>query len=224
MIKLEEVTKVYRRGTKSVAALKKVSLEVAQGEFVSIMGPSGSGKSTLLHIMGTLDGPTSGRLWVGGELLSERTDQELTLFRRRRVGFIFQFFNLLPGLTAEENVALPLMLDGGSLSRHRARIHHLLDRVGLGDRKRHRPDELSGGEMQRVAIARALVIQPLVLLADEPTGNLDSSTGREILALICEVNKKEGTTIVLVTHDPSAASLGHRIVRLRDGLLEPERA
>jgi len=222
MIQLEQVTKVYHQGTKTITALQNISLEVRQGEFVSVMGPSGSGKSTLLHIIGTLDDPTTGRVSVGGELLSEQSDQERTLFRRRKIGFIFQFFNLLPGLTAEENVALPIMLDGQRFSHRRKDIKELMERVGLSHRSNHRPDELSGGEMQRVAIARALIIQPLVLLADEPTGNLDSHTGREILDLICEVNQKEKTTVILVSHDLSAASLAHRIVKLRDGMLQTD--
>ncbi len=217
MIQLEHVTKIYEQGARRITALDNVSLEVAQGEFVSIMGPSGSGKSTLLHIMGTLDAPTHGRIWLGGELLSERSDYERTLFRRRNIGFVFQFFNLLPGLTAEENIALPLLLDGKKLSQHKRRIDELLERVGLAHRRGHRPDELSGGEMQRVAIARALIIQPLLLLADEPTGNLDSKSGTEILELIREVNATDRTTVVLVTHDASAAALAHRRLTLKDG-------
>ena len=222
MIRLEEVTKVYRQGARSVTALQDVSVEVSQGEFISVMGPSGSGKSTLLHVIGTLDAPTKGRVSLAGELLSEQSDYERTLFRRRKIGFIFQFFNLLPGLTAEENVALPLMLDGQRLSSHRKRIEELLERVGLGHRRQHKPDELSGGEMQRVAIARALIMQPLLLLADEPTGNLDSRTGKDILQLIGEVNQREKTTVVLVTHDLFAASLAHRTLNLRDGMLLPD--
>jgi len=224
MIRLEGVTRTFSQGTKSVTALDGVSLEIGAGEFVSVMGPSGSGKSTLLHIMGTLDAPTSGRLWVGGQLLTALPDRERTLFRRRKVGFVFQFFNLLPGLTAEENVALPLLLDGKRIKQHRARIDELLDQVGLSARKHHKPDELSGGEMQRVAIARALAIRPLVLLADEPTGNLDSTNGQEILKLICAVNRTEKTTVVLVTHDPAAAALAGRTIHLRDGRVRPEPA
>jgi putative ABC transport system ATP-binding protein len=220
MIRLEGVTKVFGQGPRPVAALQDVSLEIADGEFVSVMGPSGSGKSTLLHIMGTLDEPTSGRLWVGGEPLSEQSDYQRTLFRRRKIGFVFQFFNLMPGLTAEENVALPLLLDGRRLSRQRERITALLDKVGLAARRHHKPDEMSGGEMQRVAIARALAIQPLVLLADEPTGNLDSRTGREILKLISDLNRTEKTTVVLVTHDPSAAALAGRTILLKDGRID----
>lgn len=219
MIRLEEVTKIYQQGTRFVTALDTISLEVAKGEFVSIMGPSGSGKSTMLHIMGTLDAPTRGKVWIGGKLLSELSDRERTIFRRKKIGFVFQFFNLLPGLTAEENVALPLMLDGKKLSQYRDRIDTLLERVGLAHRRGHRPDELSGGEMQRVAIARALIIQPLVLLADEPTGNLDSKSGGEILELIAEINATERTTVVLVTHDPSAAARADRRVTLRDGAI-----
>ena len=186
MIRLENVVKTYRQGSTSVPALAGISLSVAQGEFLAVMGASGSGKSTMLHLIGGLDVPDSGSIAVGGQELSHMSDDQLTIFRRRKIGFIFQFFNLLPTLSAEENVALPLLLDGKSMRDVRPRVEKLLDRVGLGPRRAHKPDELSGGEMQRVAIARALVIEPILLLADEPTGNLDSKTGEEILELIKE--------------------------------------
>src|SRR5262245_17678575 len=208
MIALREVHKVYRQGANDVAALAGVSLEVADGEFVSIMGPSGSGKSTLLHLMGGLDQPSAGDVRIGDMSIAHMTDDEVTIFRRRKIGFVFQFFNLLPTLSAEENVALPLALDRRPTKEIRPRVAAALEQVGLAARARHRPDELSGGEMQRVAIARALVIDPILILADEPTGNLDTKTGEQILALIRAANRARGATIVLVTHDARAAAYG----------------
>ncbi len=217
MIRLENVRKTYGRGEAAVCALAGVSLEIRQGEFLSIMGASGSGKSTMLHLMGGLDLADSGEVSIGGAALSKMSDDDLTIFRRRKIGFIFQFFNLLPTLSAEENVALPLLLDGKSMREIRPRVQRMLDRVGLTKRLQHKPDELSGGEMQRVAIARALVIEPVLLLADEPTGNLDSKTGEEILQLIQETAEQFRQTIVMVTHDARAAAYGDRIVTLKDG-------
>jgi len=217
MIRLVEVVKTYRQGRTPVPALAGVSLEVPDGEFLSIMGASGSGKSTMLHLIGGLDVPDSGSISVGGQELSRMSDDELTIFRRRKIGFIFQFFNLLPTLSAEENVALPLLLDGKPMREVRPRVESLLERVGLGHRKRHKPDELSGGEMQRVAIARALVIDPILLLADEPTGNLDSKTGEEILQLLKETAEQTDRTVVMVTHEARAAAYGERIITLKDG-------
>ena len=217
MIRLENVVKTYRQGSTSVPALAGISLGVAQGEFLAVMGASGSGKSTMLHLIGGLDVPDSGSIAVGGQELSHMSDDQLTIFRRRKIGFIFQFFNLLPTLSAEENVALPLLLDGKSMRDVRPRVEKLLDRVGLGPRRAHKPDELSGGEMQRVAIARALVIEPILLLADEPTGNLDSKTGEEILELIKETADQTRQTVVIVTHDARAAAYGDRIITLKDG-------
>ncbi len=216
MIEIRNAGKVYHQGGEDVPALRDVSFRINKAEFLSIMGPSGSGKSTLLNLIGGLDQPTSGEIFIDGSPLHGISDDELTLIRRRKVGFIFQFFNLLPILTAEENVALPLLLDGFPFARVREKAVTLLEKVGLGGRIGHRPEQLSGGEMQRVAIARALVTEPAVLLADEPTGNLDSNRSKEILELLQDLNKN-GQTIVMVTHDSSAALFGTRIVRLKDG-------
>ena len=217
MIHLENVAKAYRQGTSPVQALAGASLDVAKGEFLSLMGASGSGKSTMLHLIGGLDVPDSGSIRVGGQELSRLSDDALTIFRRRHIGFVFQFFNLLPTLTAEENVALPLLLDGKSMREVRPRVAAMLERVGLEGRRSHMPDALSGGEMQRVAIARALVIEPMILLADEPTGNLDSKTGEDVLQLIRETAERTAQTVVVVTHDARAAAYGDRIVTMRDG-------
>jgi len=219
MIALSDVHKVFRQGEAEVRALAGVSLEVAAGEFVAIRGPSGSGKSTLLHLIGGLDVPSAGDIRIDGALLSRLTDDELTVFRRRKIGFVFQFFNLLPTLSAEENVALPLLLDGVRARDARPRALAALEQVGLAHRRRHRPDELSGGEMQRAAVARALVIEPRLILADEPTGNLDTTTGEHILALIRRANAERGCTVVLVTHDPRAATYGTRVITLNDGVV-----
>lgn len=217
MIEVDSVSKDYEVGKKPVNALKNVSLKVEKGEFCAIMGPSGSGKSTLLHIIGGLITPTKGRVIVDGKDIGKLSDDELTLYRRRHVGFVFQFFNLLPTLSARENVAMPLLLDGKKMSEIAQKVDALLKLVGLYDRANHKPDELSGGEMQRVAIARALVTDPKVILADEPTGNLDSKTGAEILAILKDACEKLGNTVILVTHDPNAASYAKRIINIRDG-------
>lgn len=217
MVALRSVEKTYRQGDQLVRAVAGVTLDVSKEEFVSIMGPSGSGKSTLLHLIGGLDVPDSGEIIVNGRRLAALTDDELTIFRRRAIGIVFQFFHLMPTLTAAENVALPLMLDGLSRRDIKLRAERSLERVGLSPRAHHKPDQLSGGEKQRVAIARALVIEPVVLLADEPTGALDSGTGGEILELIGELRTRFGLTILLVTHDGRAAAHGDRIVTLRDG-------
>ncbi|HJW68271.1 MAG TPA: ABC transporter ATP-binding protein [Candidatus Binatia bacterium] len=224
MIALRSVRKVYGRGETEVCALSAVSLDISEGEFVSVVGPSGSGKSTLLHLLGGLDQPTSGEIVIGGTPISGMTDDEITIFRRRKIGFVFQFFNLLPTLTAEENVALPLLLDGRAWRTVRPSVETVLEQVGLGRRRGHRPDELSGGEMQRVAIARALVIDPLLILADEPTGNLDSRTGEQILGLIHDANRSRGATVLMVTHDARAASYGTRTVRMQDGAIVQDTA
>jgi len=224
MISVREVHKVFRQGDADVRALAGVSVDVAAGQFVSIMGPSGSGKSTLLHLMGGLDVPTTGEIVIDGTAISRMSDDEITIFRRRKIGFVFQFFNLLPTYSAEENVALPLLLDRRRARDVRDRVAAALDQVGLGHRRRHRPDELSGGEMQRVAIARALVIDPVLILADEPTGNLDTRTGEQILALIRDANRSRGSTVVLVTHDARAAAHADRIVTLKDGTVVDETA
>jgi putative ABC transport system ATP-binding protein len=224
VLRLVEVVKTYAQGDAPVRALAGISLDVARGEFVSVMGPSGSGKSTLLHVMGGLDRADGGDVWVDGQRLADLDDDAVTLLRRREIGFVFQFFNLLPTLTARENVALPLLLDGVPRREAERRGERMLERVGLLTRRQHRPHELSGGEMQRVAIARALVIEPSVLLADEPTGNLDSRTGGDILTLLAEAVGELGQTIVMVTHDPRAAACSSRVLRLRDGAVVDDTA
>ena len=223
MIELRNVSRMYTRGTKGIQALRCITLSIKTGEFLCVMGPSGSGKSTLLNIMGGLDQPTSGEIFIDDRPLHGISDDELTLIRRRHVGFIFQFFNLLPNLTAAENVSLPLLLEGTPYPKVKAKAEALLHKVGLGERTEHRPDQLSGGEMQRVAIARALIAGPAVLLADEPTGNLDSRTSSDILLLLKGLHA-EGQTIVMVTHDSKAAAYGTRIITLRDGSISEDTA
>lgn len=222
LLQVNSLQKSYVRGDQKVDALKGVSLSIEEGQFVAIMGPSGSGKSTLLHLMGGLDRPTSGNVILKGEAIDQLDDNALSLFRRRKLGFIFQFFNLLPTLSALENVALPQLLDGKSMPEIEARAKELLTMMGMEKRMHHKPDQLSGGEMQRVAIARALVSDPLLILADEPTGNLDSKTGESVLTLLADMVKNTGKTIVMVTHDQKAASFGNRIIRVRDGLIESD--
>ena len=217
ILEAQALRKHYRLGEHTVDALAGVDFLVEKGEFVAIMGPSGSGKSTLLHLLGGLDKPSDGEVTLAGQRLSILDDTQATLVRRHNVGFVFQFYNLLPTLTAEENVALPLIIDGQSLRKHRARIDALLELVGLTDRRRHKPDQLSGGEQQRVAIARALATEPAIVLADEPTGNLDSKTGMAIMELLRRPCDELGQTIVVVTHDPRAAVYADRIVFLGDG-------
>jgi putative ABC transport system ATP-binding protein len=204
-------------GETAVEALQGINLEVIKGQFVALVGPSGSGKSTFLNLVGGLDRPTGGELWVDGVELSASKEKALTEHRRRRVGFVFQSFNLLPRLTALENVALPLMFVGVPDRERLARARELLGQVGLSDRLEHRPTQLSGGEQQRVAIARALVGQPAIILADEPTGNIDTATGREIMGLLRTLNQEQGVTLLLVTHDLDAASFADRVIQLRDG-------
>ncbi|MBS2026919.1 MAG: ABC transporter ATP-binding protein [Deltaproteobacteria bacterium] len=224
MIELVDVQKVYRRGQSEVHALRGVNLTVPDGQFLSIMGPSGSGKSTLLNVLGALDVPSTGKIRIEGKELEKLDDKALSIFRRDRIGFVFQFFNLLPTLTAIENVMLPSLLAGAPRQAIAARAQELLERVGLGKRMQHRPDELSGGEMQRVAVARALSTKPALLLADEPTGNLDSTASREILGLIREVTRERQVTVVMVTHDPQAAQVGDRLVRFADGRVVSDEA
>jgi putative ABC transport system ATP-binding protein len=209
--------KVYGSGTAATTALAGVDLEFARGEFVAIMGPSGSGKSTLLHIIGALEDPTAGHVEVAGRRLDGMSERELTALRREHIGFIFQFFNLLPALSALENVFLPALIARRPSAENRARACYLLERVGLSDRASHLPSELSGGEQQRVSIARALLLSPQLLLADEPTGNLDSRVGRHVLRLLRELGREEQRTVVMVTHDPAAAAIADRVVFLRDG-------
>jgi putative ABC transport system ATP-binding protein len=217
VIEVKNVSRVYRRGKTSLKALDVDHLFVPTGQFLSIMGPSGSGKSSLLNMLGALDTPTSGTVTIDGQVISQFSDDALSRFRRERLGFIFQFFNLLPTLTAVENIILPGLLSGKSAPELNPKASALLETVGLKGRDHHRPDELSGGEMQRVAIARALILEPALLLADEPTGNLDSKTGAEVLRIIREATRARSLTVVMVTHDPKAAATGDRIVTLADG-------
>jgi putative ABC transport system ATP-binding protein len=218
MIEFEDLRKVYIMGEEEVAALAGVSLTIDRGEYVAIIGPSGSGKSTLMNILGGLDRATSGTYRFQGEDVADFSDDELADFRRRRIGFIFQSFQLLPRLTALQNVELPMIYGGVPAAERRERAAALLERVGLGSRKGHRPTQLSGGQQQRVAIARALANKPDLLLADEPTGALDTATGNAVLALFEELNA-EGLTLVIVTHDPEVAEVAHRRVSFRDGLI-----
>jgi putative ABC transport system ATP-binding protein len=218
MIAVDNAVKIYE-GKRQVRALDGVSLDVAAGEMVAVMGPSGSGKSTLLHLLGGLDQATSGSIRVDGVELTGLGDDALTRVRRDKIGFIFQFFNLLPTLPAFDNVALPMRLQRRPAAEVDATAGKYLDLVGLGPRAEHLPDELSGGECQRVAIARALVMSPRVLLADEPTGNLDTKTGADILSLLKQINREIGSTLVMVTHDAGAAAACDRILRLQDGKL-----
>jgi putative ABC transport system ATP-binding protein len=216
-IRTVDLTRTFEVGETTVEALRSINLEVDRGQFVALVGPSGSGKSTLLNLVGGLDRPTSGELWVGGVELSASKEKALTEHRRKRVGFVFQSFNLLPRLTAVENVALPLIFVGTAERERLERARQLLGQVGLSDRLEHRPTQLSGGEQQRVAIARALVNRPAIILADEPTGNIDTRTGAEIMALLRRLNHEQGVTLLLVTHDPEAASFADRLIQLRDG-------
>jgi putative ABC transport system ATP-binding protein len=209
--------KKYSMGEQSVNALDGIDFIVEEGEFVAIMGPSGSGKSTLLHLIGGLDQPSDGEVMLAGRRLSLLKDKEITLLRRRNVGFVFQFFNLLPTLTAEENILLPLLIDGKKLRQYEERLSTLLDLIGLAERRQHKPEQLSGGEQQRVALARALITEPTILLADEPTGNLDSKNGIAIMELLRRSRDQLGQTVIVVTHDPRAASYADRVIFLRDG-------
>jgi putative ABC transport system ATP-binding protein len=222
MMEAREVTKHYPQGSRLVKALQGVTLRIDAGEFVSIMGPSGSGKSTLMHLLGALDTPTSGEVYFQGKPLHALSDRELASLRRQRIGFVFQFFNLLPTLRAVENVALPLLLSGVARSKALAPAYEGLERVGLDARAEHYPDQMSGGEMQRVAIARALVINPEAVLCDEPTGNLDSKTSEEILKLLQSLPEPGKRSVVMVTHDAHAATFGDRIVHIRDGQVEAD--
>ena len=220
VVEAHELTRSYGEGATAVAALRGVDLEVSRGKLTAVMGPSGSGKSTLMHILAALDRPTSGNVWVAGTKLGELSDTEITKLRREHIGFVFQFFNLLPMLTAEENVVLPLSL-AGRKPEHEW-LDGLLKDLGIGDRRTHRPAELSGGQQQRVAIARALVSRPSVVFADEPTGNLDSRTSSDILKVLRHSVDEYGQTTVMVTHDPSAAAIADRILFLADGLIVRE--
>ena len=217
MIELRNVTRTYRMGHEEIHALDGADLTIADGEFVAVVGPSGSGKSTLLHLVGGLDMPTSGTVVVGGQDLSQASDRELAAFRNRQVGFVFQTFNLQPTYTALENVALPLVFAKLPAKERRLKAQSTLEAVGLSDRLRHKPTQLSGGERQRVAIARALVTDPAYILADEPTGNLDTTTSLDIVTLLDRLHRERALTVVLVTHDAEMAALAERQVTLRDG-------
>ncbi|HAF48219.1 MAG TPA: macrolide ABC transporter ATP-binding protein [Anaerolineaceae bacterium] len=219
VIRIENLAKVYQMGEIQVHALRGVSFSVARGEVLAIMGPSGSGKSTLMNMIGCLDIPSSGDYYLEGELVSSLNDDQLALVRNRKIGFVFQKFNLLARATALSNVELPLRYAGINGDR-KTRAQKALESVGLGDRIYHQPNELSGGQQQRVAIARALVNEPAIILADEPTGNLDTQSGDEIMKLLLELNRTQGTTLLIVTHDPEVAAVAERIIHLRDGAIE----
>ncbi len=216
MIDLQGIERVFQVGDEKVHALHDVSFVVEPGEFISIMGPSGSGKSTLLNTLGLLDRPNSGKYMLEGSEVTLLSDDQQARIRRERIGFVFQFFHLIPRLTAAENVELPLMLAGMLPEERRSRVQALLSTLGIGDRARHRPEQLSGGQRQRVAIARAVVTEPAVLLADEPTGNLDRTAGREVVHILEDLNKR-GLTLIMVTHDPELGQLAHRRIRMVDG-------
>lgn len=216
-LEVEQLTKTYGTGDAAVRALDSVSLKVERGEFVAVMGASGSGKSTLLHLLGGVDRPTSGRITLDGVSLYDQKEEELTVFRRRQIGLVYQFYNLVPLLTVEENLTLPLLLDGRTADS--ARVLELLARLGLDGKRKAFPTQLSGGQQQRVAIARALITHPALLLADEPTGNLDSAASESVMRMLTQLNETTGQTIVMITHDEALALQAKRILRLRDGLI-----
>lgn len=222
ILSANNLQKEYRIGNHSLRALDSVSFQIERGEFAAIMGPSGSGKSTLLHLLGGLDRPSKGEVTLADKTISLLSDRDATLVRRRNVGFVFQAYNLLPTLTAEENILLPIVIDGKKTRDYRKRFDELINLVGLGDRRNHKPDQLSGGEQQRVALARALMTEPAVLLADEPTGNLDTKTSVTIMELLRHSCKALNQAIIMVTHDPRAASYADRLVLLRDGRVVDE--
>ncbi len=223
VIRTAELTKTYQMGTEEVHALRGVNVEIKKGEYVAIMGPSGSGKSTLMNLIGCLDSPTAGQYWLAGRLVSELDDDELAYIRNKEIGFVFQTFNLLPRATALHNVELPLIYNGTPAEERLEKAKQALARVELTDRMHHKPNELSGGQRQRVAIARALVNSPSIVLADEPTGNLDSRTGEEIMALFATLHS-QGNTIILVTHEHDIAQHAHRIIFIRDGKIASDEA
>jgi putative ABC transport system ATP-binding protein len=222
LVQTQNLTKIYGSGATAVTALDHVNINIHDGEFVAIMGPSGCGKSTLLHLLGGLDTPSDGKVVIDGTSIAEMSDDKLTELRRRRIGFVFQFFNLIPVLSAAENAALPVTLDGIKPTDATAKAIEWLGRFGLADRSSSRPDQLSGGQQQRVAIARALVAEPSLILADEPTGNLDTRSGDEIAGLLRDVSKKYDRTIIMVTHDPRIAAYADRIIFLKDGKVVDE--
>jgi len=220
VVEITNLYKTYKLGTVDVEVLKGINLSIQSGEFVSIMGPSGSGKSTLLYLIGGLDKPTSGSVKIKGKELAVMKDKEESIMRRREIGFVFQFYNLIPNLNVEENIMLPVLLDGKRIKDYRKKLDGLLEIVGLSDRRHHTPRELSGGQQQRVATARALINEPDVILADEPIGNLDSKSGTEIMLLLKRINEEKGKTIIQVTHSKEAAEYGNRIIHVRDGRVE----
>jgi putative ABC transport system ATP-binding protein len=222
LVQTEDLTKIYGKGETAVTALDHVDMSVEAGEFVAVMGPSGCGKSTLLHLLGGLDRPTEGRVIIDGQPINELPDDALTKLRRRKIGFVFQFFNLIPVLDAVENAALPVTLDGINQKEAKTRAREWLEKVGLGDRLNSRPDQLSGGQQQRVAVARALVAEPTLVLADEPTGNLDSRASEEIVGLLRQVANEWGRAVVMVTHDSRLAAYADRILFLKDGAVVDE--
>jgi putative ABC transport system ATP-binding protein len=222
LIQTENLTKIYGSGETAVTALDHVNIQIREGEFVAVMGPSGCGKSTLLHLLGGLDRSSDGKVVIAGTSLADMKDDDLTRLRRQKIGFVFQFYNLIPVLTAVENASLPVTLDGIKPAEARKRAAEWLERFGLGGRLNNRPDQLSGGQQQRVAVARALVAEPALILADEPTGNLDTRSGDEIASLLRDVTKKYGRTVVMVTHDPRIAAYADRIIFLKDGKIVDE--
>lgn len=215
IVSTENLCKVYGKGETAVHALKNVNLKVEQGEFVAVTGSSGSGKSTLLHMLGAVDIPTSGKVYIEGRDVFKNKEKDLAVFRRRKIGFIFQFYNLIPVLTAEENIKVPLSLDGQKTDG--AFLNELIDMLGLSERRDHLPGQLSGGQQQRVAIGRAIIHKPAIILADEPTGNLDTRNSREIVALLKNSVRKYGQTLILITHDPSVAAQADRVITMQDG-------
>ncbi|MDO6597666.1 ABC transporter ATP-binding protein [Oceanihabitans sp. 2_MG-2023] len=221
VIEIKNIIRDFKLGTEIVHVLKGIDLNIERGDYVAIMGPSGSGKSTLMNLLGCLDTPTAGNYLLNGQDVSKMSDDELADIRNKEIGFVFQTFNLLPRTTALDNVALPMVYAGASKSVRHARAAEVLDNVGLADRMDHRPNQLSGGQRQRVAVGRALVNKPSIILADEPTGNLDSKTGEEIMGLFDEIHKA-GNTVIMVTHEEEIADHAHRVIRLRDGLIESD--
>ncbi|HDZ54367.1 MAG TPA: ABC transporter ATP-binding protein [Candidatus Nealsonbacteria bacterium] len=217
LIKLENVWKIYQLGKVELTVLRGISLEIAPGSFVSILGPSGSGKSTLLNMIGVLDIPTKGKVFLAGQDISQLSEDELAQIRGKKVGFIFQQFNLLPNLSALENVMMPMLFQGVSQEKRKERAEFLLESVGLKERLEHRPSELSGGEQQRIAIARSLANDPEIVIADEPTGNLDSKTGEKVMEVLVNLHIKEGKTIIVVTHDPNIADYSEKVISIKDG-------
>lgn len=217
IIEATDLNKTFMLGAVAVEVLKNISLSIDKGEFITIMGPSGSGKSTLLYLLGGLDKPTSGKILIKGQDISTLSDEEQSVMRRREVGFVFQFYNLIPNLTVEDNIMLPILLDGKKINKYSSKLEEILDIVELSDRKKHTPRELSGGQQQRVAIARALINEPDIILADEPTGNLDSKTSEEVMRLFQRINQEKGKTILQVSHSLETAKYGNRIINVKDG-------